>query len=75
MRMFDTELKYFIANQDELVAKHQGKVLVIRGEKVDGVYGSALEAYLDAQTKYEAGSYMIQECQPGPSAYTVTLHS
>lgn len=57
------------------MAKHNGKTLVLRGEKVEGVYGSALEAYLDAGKKYPLGTFMIQNCQPGPGAYTVTISS
>lgn len=71
--MFEQELKFFIANQQQLVAQHAGKTLVIRGEAVDGVYGSPLEAYVAAQKKYAPGTFMIQPCEPGPSAYTVTL--
>ena len=73
--MFDTELGYFVAHQDELVAKHQGKTLVIRGEQVVGVYPSALDAYLGAQKQYPVGTFMIQPCEPGPEAYTVTISS
>jgi hypothetical protein len=73
--VFDTELKYFIAHQDELVAKHRGKVLVIRGENVEGAFGSALEAYLSAKARFDVGTFMIQPCEPGPSAYTVTINS
>ncbi len=73
--MFDTELKYFIAHQDELVARYRAKVLVIRGEEVAGVYGSALEAYLEAQKQFAPGTFMIQPCEPGPEAYTVTIHA
>ncbi|MEQ1572755.1 MAG: hypothetical protein ABL993_00780 [Vicinamibacterales bacterium] len=71
----DTELKYFIAHQDELVARHRAKVLVIRGEEVAGVYGSTLEAYLEAQKQFAPGTCMIQPCEPGPEAYTVTIHA
>lgn len=73
--MFEQELQYFIDNQDELVRKHNGKVLVLMDEKVVGVYLTTLEAYLDASRKYEPGSYMIQKCEPGVDAYTVTLSS
>lgn len=73
--MFDTELNYFIAHQDELVARHRGKVLVIRGEQVEGAYSSALEAYLSAQKQFPVGTFMIQPCEPGPGAYTVTISS
>ena len=73
--MFDTELNYFKAHQDELVAKHQGKTLVIRGENVEGAYDSALQAYLEAQKRFELGTFMIQSCEPGPEAYSVTISS
>ena len=72
---FETELAFFIEHQDELVRKHRGRTLVIRGERVEGVYDSTLDAYLDAQAKFDLGSYMIQRCEPGPGAYTVTVSS
>jgi len=73
--MFERELAYFIKHQDALAARFQGKVLVIRGEEVFGAYDSALEAYLLAQEKFPAGTYMIQPCEPGRGAYTVTVNS
>lgn len=73
--MFDIELNYFKAHQDELVAKHKGKTLVIVGEKVEGAYDSALQAYLEAQKQFKLGTFMIQPCLPGPQAYTVTISS
>lgn len=73
--VFKTELNFFIANQNNLVKKHHGKILVIKGRTIVGVYRSALEAYLQAQKKHKLGTFMIQPCQPGPSAYTVTISS
>jgi hypothetical protein len=73
--MFEKELAFFIAHQDELVARHRGKTLVIRDEGVEGAYGSALEAYLAAQKQFPLGTFMLQPCEPGPSAYTVTINS
>jgi hypothetical protein len=72
---FERELAFFIAHQDELVAKHQGKTLVLRGEQVEGAYDSNLAAFIAAQSRFPVGTFMIQPCQAGPSAYTVTLHS
>lgn len=73
--MFDKELKFFIDHQDELVREYRGQTLVIRGEKVEGVYSPTLEAYLAAQKQFPAGTFMIQPCEPGPRAYTVTISS
>ena len=73
--MFERELAFFITHQDELVAKHRGKTLVIRGEDVVGAYATPLEAYIAAQKEFPVGTFMIQPCQPGPGAYTVTINS
>ena len=73
--MFDKELAFFIAHQEELVGKHRGKILVIRDEQIEGIYASPLEAYLSAQKQFPPGTFMIQPCEPGPDAYTVTINS
>lgn len=73
--MLQDELDFFIANQDELVRKHRGKVLVLRDREVVGVFDTPLQAYLDAESRYAAGTYAIQRCTPGPEAYTVTIAS
>ena len=72
--MFDKELRFFIANQGELVKKYAGKILVIRADEVVGVYDSALQAYIEAQKQFALGTFMLQPCEPGPEAYTVTIH-
>jgi hypothetical protein len=73
--MFDTELNYFKDHQDDLVARFGRRVLVIRGREVVGDYKSALDAYVEALKRFEPGTFMLQPCEPGPSAYTVTIAS
>ena len=73
--MLKDELDFFIAQQGELVSQYLGKFLVIKGKEVIGVYDSALQAYLEAQKENPLGTFMIQPCQPGPEAYTVTISS
>lgn len=71
--MFEQELQYFIDNQDELVRQFSGRTLLIRQQNLEGVYDTPLDAYLYAQQVYEPGSYMIQKCEPGEDAYTLTI--
>lgn len=71
--MFKTELDFFIANQNMLVKKYNKKVLVIKGRKVLGAYKNTLEAYLKTLKKHKLGTFMIQPCRPGPSAYTIII--
>lgn len=73
--MLDTEYKYYLEHQQELLEHYRGRFLVIIGKSVVGDYDSQAEAYLDSIKKYELGSFLIQECTDGPSGYTQTYHS
>jgi hypothetical protein len=75
MLRFEHELGFFIAHQEELVRKYNGKVLVIKGDEVIGVYDTPIQAYQEAQKEHELGTFMIQPCRPGPEAYTVVVSS
>lgn len=68
------ELEYFIENQEELVREYPDKVLVIKDQRVVGSYDTKIEAYLEARKEYTPGTFMIQPCEPGPDAYTVTIN-
>jgi len=69
------QLDYFKSNQDELVKKYEGKFLVIKDEKVQGIYETEIEAYTDAKSKFNLGTFLIQLCLPGQESYTQTFHS
>lgn len=73
--MLHKEFQFFKDHQKELVDQHRGKVLVIIGEDVVGVFETPFEAYLDSISKYKPGSFMIQVCNSGPEAYTVTINT
>jgi hypothetical protein len=72
--VFKEELEFFIRNQDELVEKHEGKTLAIKGSRVLGVYSTPLEAYIATQRKHPLGTFMLQRCVSGPEAYTITIN-
>ena len=71
----EKEFKYYIGNQDELVKKYKGKVIVIKNEKVIGVYDSEVEAVQETSKKEPLRTFLVQRCTPGEEDYTVTLHS
>jgi len=71
----EREFKYYIEHQDELVKKYNGKFIVIVGEDVVGVFENASDAYFNSLEKYEEGTFMIQQCNPGEESYTQTFHS
>ena len=69
------EFKYFLDHQDELVEKYNGKIVVIKGTKVIGAFGSVKEAYNTTVQKHELGTFLIQKCEPGTESYTQTFYS
>jgi len=74
-KKLEKELNYFKANQKELVKKYNSKFLVIKNQKVQGVYDSEIDAYTEAKKKFELGTFLIQQCLPGQESYTQTFHS
>lgn len=73
--MFLEELDFFKMHQEELVQKYKGKILVIKGQAVVGAYADIWSAYEEAQKEHPLGTFMLQPCEPGPQAYTVTITS
>ena len=75
MLKLEAEFEFFLAHQDELVAKYQGKYVVIKAAKVLGAYDDQLEALRATEKEHELGTFLIQLCEPGPECYTATYHS
>jgi hypothetical protein len=73
--MLEKEFQFFKEHQNELVKKHLGKILAIVGDRVLGAYASYAEAYTETVKTHKPGTFMLQECIPGPEAYTVTITS
>ncbi len=71
--MFDEESEFFKGHQAELVRQYGGKFIVIKGREVLGAYDSTVEALKITTKAHELGTFMIQQCKPGPAAYTVTI--
>ena len=71
----EKEFKYYIKNQNRLVKKYNGEVIVIKNEKVIGVYDSVAEAVQKTSKKEQMGTFLVQKCTPGKEGYTQTYHS
>lgn len=69
------EFEYYLAHQEELVRKYDGKFIVIRGNEVVGSYDDELRAVEETQKKYPAGTFLVQFVSPGDSAYSQSFHS
>lgn len=69
------ELEYYIENQNELVKNYNGKYIVIKDQKVIGVYDTEIEAYFTTKKEFELGTFLIQHCTPGKESYTQSFNS
>jgi hypothetical protein len=71
----EKEFRYYIKNQNKLVKQYNNKCIVIKNEKVIGVYDSEVEAVQETSKNEPLGTFLVQKCTPGKADYTVTLHS
>lgn len=73
--MLEQEFAYFIQHQEELIKLYEGKFIVIKGDKVIGVYSTKEEAYETTIKHEKLGTFLIQECVAGKETYTQAFHS
>jgi hypothetical protein len=71
----EKEFKYYIANQADLLRKHQGKFLAIKDHTVLGAYDTEIEAIQVTSKEHPVGTFLVQKCEPGSESYTQTFHS
>ncbi len=69
------EFEWYLANQDALVERYDGKVIAIKDCKVIGVFDSELAAVTETGKSHEPGTFMVQRVSEGDEAYTVTILS
>ncbi len=73
--MLEKEFKYFVDHQEELVKKFKGRFIVIVDDAVVGDYSNDGEAYIEATKTRKPGTFLIQHCIPGPTAYSQSFNS
>jgi len=69
------QFNWYLENQENLVERYNGKILVIKDKEIAGVYDSEDEALIEATKRFGLGNFIIQLCTPGNDAYTQTFHS
>lgn len=73
--MLEQEFSFYLKNQNSLLQKYRNKFVVIVGEEVIGSYTSNEEALYQTRKTHQLGTFLIQKCTEGDSAYTYTFHS
>ena len=75
LKMLEKEFEYYLDNQDALVKEYNGKVIVIIGTTIVGIYSNKKSAYLDSMKKYKPGTFLIMLCSEGSDHYTIHQRS
>ena len=69
------EFEFYLKHQNELLEKYKNRFIVIVGNNVVGAYDTNEEAFVEAKKNYKLGTFLIQKCTEGDSAYTYIFHS
>ena len=69
------EFEFYLAHQDEMVKKYDGKYIVIKNGEVLGEYDDELNAVTQTKKSYELGTFLVQKVSQGDADYTQTFHS
>jgi hypothetical protein len=75
MTALEKDFKYYLNHQDELVQKYNGKYIVLNDTHVVGAYDDYADAFYSSLEKYKPGTFMVQLCTPGDSAYTARYYN
>jgi len=73
--VLEHEFRHYLEHQDEFASEYEGKVLVIKDQKVIGVYDSEAEALNQSILCHELGSFLIQACSKDPNSTVRTFLS
>jgi len=69
------EFEYYLAHQEELVARYNGKFVAIKDGHVLGAFDSQQSAVDETKKSHPLGSFLVQKVAPGAAEYTQTYHS
>ena len=69
------EFEFYLANQDDMVAKYDGKVIALKNKEILGVYDDELTAIAEIRQSHKLGTFLLQRVSKGDEAYTATFHS
>jgi len=58
--MLDNEYKYYLNNKDILDRKYSNKFIVIKNNKIIGVYDTNQDAYIETSKTEKLGTFLIQ---------------
>lgn len=74
-KISEKEFNYYIDHQEELVKGYDGKVIVLKDNKVIGVFDNDLDAVTEISKTHKIGTFFVHKCGTGEENYTQTFYS
>jgi hypothetical protein len=75
MAPLEADFQFYRDNQADLVARYDGRFVVIRQGAVIGDYPTYAQAYAETVHQYPLGTFLIQLVEAGEGGYTQSFHS
>ena len=69
----DADFDYYVQHQSELVAKYDGKYVVIANREVFGAYDNLDDAFNAGNREYGAGNFFLHQVGDGKDNYSTTI--
>jgi hypothetical protein len=73
MKLVDN-FHYYVKHHDELVAKYDGRWIVLNNCKVQGDFDTMDEAQKYGREHFGSNKFIIYQVAPGKENYTITYH-
>ena len=70
--VLEQETRTWLAHRDELVKTAPGKFVVIKGDRIFGVFGDKAEAYEQAYRQLGRGPFLLRPIQEEEEVYYVS---
>jgi hypothetical protein len=71
----EKEYRYYLEHLPELVEQYDGKVVVIKDERVIGAFESDLTAVAETKKHFAPGTFLVHHVSPDEAQHPQTFHS
>jgi len=75
MSNLDKEYQFFKENRGKFLTEYRNKFLVIKDQKIIGVYDTESEAYQKTIEKNKLGTFLLQQCVEEENEQKAIFHT
>ena len=64
MAELEKEFKYYLQNKEKFLKDYKGKFIVIKDQRVLGIYDDQMEAIEQTRKEHKLGTFLVHHVQP-----------